>query len=148
MPLLAVNAAWSLHMAVHEKAVLDSGLRFDQSDPSGMERADFNNAAWAMASIPHSRGLEQAQCGKRYLREPGWYRRAFSAFCFKITADLSASGINILTMSVLSLFLQGILAVGKIIVRYRLSLHDTVNWLIGRVHSSSTNQQWPLCIHL
>jgi hypothetical protein len=52
-----------------------------------------------------------------------------------------------MTVRVSGVFLQGILAVGKIIVRYRLSLHDTVNWLIGRVHSSSTNQQWPLNIH-
>jgi hypothetical protein len=87
LPLLAVNAAWSLRMAVHEKAVLDSGLRFDRSKPSGMERTDFNDAAWVTISTPHSRGWEQAQCGKRYLRGPGWYRRAFSGFCFQITAD-------------------------------------------------------------
>jgi beta-galactosidase len=55
--------------------LLDSGWHFQQGDPAGAQKPDFNDADWQPISIPHCWGWEQAQRGEKYRRGPGWYRR-------------------------------------------------------------------------
>jgi hypothetical protein len=48
---LAATAFWSLHSAVRENTVLDSGWRFHQGDPSGAKPTDFDDAGWPRLSV-------------------------------------------------------------------------------------------------
>ena len=70
------SAIFTLQASPREDIRLDSGWRFEQADPKGAEQIRFSDINWTMVSLPHNWGWEQAQRGEKYLRAPGWYRRA------------------------------------------------------------------------
>ena len=76
---LTIGFALFLHLAprsqARENQRLDDGWRFKLDDVAGAEKNGLDAAGWAMVSLPHCWGWEDAQQGKNYYRGPGWYRR-------------------------------------------------------------------------
>jgi beta-galactosidase len=84
MTMLAVNA-WSAAPAARQRLLMDDHWKFMQSDTTGGEKRDFDDAKWRTLTLPHDWSIEgeydkNAPTGGSggYLPTGvGWYRRHF-----------------------------------------------------------------------
>ncbi len=84
MTMLAVNA-WSAAPAARQRFLMDDHWKFMQSDTTGGEKQDFDDAKWRTVTLPHDWSIEgeydkNAPTGGSggYLPTGvGWYRRHF-----------------------------------------------------------------------